>query len=405
MAALLLAGLLRVVLQFDSYHPGDMDRLVAIADELLGSTPLAYYHNHFADRWVYNHLAFFPLLMAPLVDLFNLVLHINTAWAAKLLIGAAELGVGVVLYQAAGRDRRAWGVAAAAGWLLAPWAIGGDHPVPAAVLFTLLALCNTRRGWLCGLLLAFGIGTRNEVLFFALPLAVHFAAERRWRDLVAYSAVTAVGMSLMILPFLIYDPIAFDYGVRGQLQRDAGDLISTFSAALLPWLNSGQAIFLQNNPTLLAVGVNLVLSLLAFRDRNLTRVVLVVALGYLITLPLVHERYMLFSYGLALFYVARRGHPGVAVAAILMMYGVGRYQDFLVLGLFGSLLAASVLRPRDASLAGAPETSPVHRDLPRPRRNHRWYRRGRRHHTDPPRQQRTIRSPPSGGYLASGPLR
>ncbi len=119
------------------------------------------------------------------------MLRVPTVWAVKLLLAVADMAIAVLLYsQARGRWRRVWGLVLAAMWMLAPWVVtGDDHPIAMATLFALLALATVERGWLSGFLLALGVATRLEVVFFVLPLILHFCFRRRENNRVTAQAV------------------------------------------------------------------------------------------------------------------------------------------------------------------------------------------------------------------------
>jgi hypothetical protein len=241
-------------------------------------------------------------------------------------------------------------------WVLAPWVVGGDdHPIAMATAFVLLALTVVQRSWLAGLLLALGMATRNEVAFLALPMALHILSTRGLRPATAFVAVFGTTLALVTVPFVLYDPGAMDYALRRQLQRDASDLTSMLSALLIPRLSAGAGVFLQQNPSLLAIAVNALISLMALRDRRMDRLALIVLLGYLLTLPLVYDRYFLPTYAMGLFYAARYANPLVGVMVLVMVWPGTGYGTYALLALLGVLAFSAFFRQRSE-----------HRETPRP---------------------------------------
>ncbi|HEX9015489.1 MAG TPA: hypothetical protein VF960_05725 [Chloroflexota bacterium] len=331
----------------DSFHGGDMDVMLSLTYNLLGWPPVHYYHSYVSQAWVYNHFPFFPIVLAPFYWLFENVLHLPTPWAAKLLIGAADVAIAVLLYRTAGRRRHSWlGMAAAGLWMLAPWVIGGDdHPISFAILFGLLALASLDRPSLCGLALALGIASRNEVAFLALPVVVHFVARRPLAQSATFEGTFGTVLAVIVLPFALFDPGAMVYALVGQLQRDASTVQSMLFLALAPHLPPAATNFLRYNPSLPAMAAAGLISLAALREGRVERVVLLVALVYLVTLPLLYERYFLFLLVLALYYAVRYSNPIVAVAGALVAWPEFPYAPQLLLATALVLGAAILLRP------------------------------------------------------------
>ena len=337
------------------YAYGDMDVMLSITYNILGWPPVAYYHNYVTQTWIYNHLPLFPIMLAPLYWLSEHVLHLSTAWAAKLLIGVADWVIAVVLYWQAGTGWwRVWGLVLAAMWMLTPLAVqGDDHPIPVAIAFALLGMATVERPWLSGLMFALGMATRSEVAFLALPVVVHFVTKRPLAQSVAFLGTFGTTVALIGLPFVLFDPAAMDYAMRRQLQRDAAGQLSMLSSALFPYLDQKTATFLRDNSSLMAVPFNLLLGLLAMRDRRVPRVVLVVALGYLLTLPILLDRYTLFAYAAGLFYAARYANPVVAGVVLVAEWPGFPYTWPLLIGLLVVMSILALLRQgRDA----VPET-------------------------------------------------
>ena len=329
------------------YAYGDMDVMLSITYNVLRWPPVTYYQNYMAQTWVYNHLPLFPIMLAPFYWVFENVLHIPTVWAAKLLFGLADMAISVLLYrQARGKWRRAWGLTLAAMWMLAPWVVAGDdHPIAVAALFAMLAVATVRRGWLSGLLLALGVATRLEIAFFALPLILYYWRHRGFRSTVGFLAVLGTTLGLIAMPFVLYSPAAMGYALMGQLQRDASSEMSLLTAFLAPRLGEGIGTMFQRNPTVIALGLNLLISLVALRDRRIGRVVVLASLMYILTLPILFDRYMLFSYGVILLYAAQYANPIIAVAAALMLWPATPFQTYLPPVLLAVLVILALAKP------------------------------------------------------------
>ena len=328
-------------------HPGDTDVILSITYHMLIWPYFNYYHLYQPQNWVYNHLPVFPAMVAPFYWLFENVLDVPKELSVKVITWAADLAVGVILYrQSRGGWRSMWGLLTAGVWLLMPEVIqADDHGISPAVAFALAGFANLHNGWLCGLLLALGVGTRSEIAFLALPVAFHFLRWRRPSERTSFLLAFGLAMAVILLPPLLYDPSALDYAMRRQLQRDAANQMSTLLLLAMPYLGEQATAFLRQNPSVLAVALTAMLSLLALRDRRVLRVLLAVAAGYLLTLPVVQGRYMLFAFGAGLFYAARYLDPLVLAAAMAMTWPRTpyMYQSWAVLLLLPGLL--SILRP------------------------------------------------------------
>lgn len=344
--ALLAAGIAQRLASLDSYHPGDTTVMLRVTDALLSGRFLDYYRHHAIDQWIYNHLPLFPTAIAPLYWLLE-QLQLDHAWAVKMAIGLADLIIAVLIYWRAGdRLGRLWGLAIAAVWLLPVWVVGGDdHPIAVAVALALLGLANLHRSWLAGLLFGLGVATRTEVVFLATPVVVHFLSKRSRRDAVRFVGLLGLVIGVIALPFIVYDFPSFDYALRRQLQRDAADLVSIAASQILPHLRAEVATAIQENPSLQALAFNAALALLAVRDRRIERVVAVAAVGYLLTLPLVHERYMLFAYAVLLYYAAKFRNPLVPVGAVYLLWLDAGYGTRALFATFAGLALTSLAYP------------------------------------------------------------
>lgn len=318
LVVILAVGIVQRVVVINEFHSGDMNDTLNVARSTLTWTPWGYFHYYRPQPSVYAHLPLFPMLIAPFSWFFETVTTWPTPWAAKLISTLADVATAALIYhQAKNRWKGNWGLILAAAWFLSPVVVSSDdHAVGLATAFTIVAFATLERGWLCGLMIGLGAATRNEVVFLALPLIVHFVSRRDLREKVAFLGAFLTVIAVVGLPFVLTDPEAIDYAMRRQSLRQAAVELSTLLRYLQPHLSAGITLAIQQNPTLLTAAVTFPASLLAVRDSRVTRVVLVVALAYLLALPVLHPRYTVFAYAVGLFYAARYGSPLVAVAIV-----------------------------------------------------------------------------------------
>ena len=358
-ALILIAGIKVRLDTISIYHQGDMSDMLAATYSLLTWPPTDYYHNYAAMPWVYNHLLVFPMILAPFYWLFENVLMLPTAWAAKLLGGVGDLVIAILLYrQAGGRWPRLWGTLLAGAWLLAPWVIpAGDHPISVAAAFALLSLATIKRAWLSGIFLALGIATRSEIVFIAAPIALHFLSKRGLAEFMRFSAFCAGLLALIAIPFAVYDLAAMDYALRTQIQRDASDYVSVVSSLLLPHVDLQTSMLLQENTSFLAIGLSLLTALLAIRDGRVARVVLASAIAYLLTLPLPFDRYMVIMYAVGLYYAAAYSSPVIAATTVVSVWLGGVLGMYPLILTYLGLVLSSLLRPENGPVPRAAQAA------------------------------------------------
>ncbi|HEX2988817.1 MAG TPA: glycosyltransferase 87 family protein [Chloroflexota bacterium] len=312
----MLAGFaVRLTVIWDA-HPGDMSDTLSVAYSILSWPPFGYYHSYRPQTSVYAHLPLYPVLIAPFYWVFENIAKLPTMWVAKLISAVADLVVAVMIYrQAKGHWRQLWGTVLSAAYLLSPLVISSDdHAVPTAAAFTIAAFASLERPWLCGLMIALASATRNEAAFFGLPLVIHFLFRRQVQEWVVFLGVYLTTLVAFALPFVLTDPEAIDYAMRRQSLRQAAPEVSSLLTVLQPHLSQEFYTLLQKNPLLLTLVGTLSGALLAVRDRRVMRVALVVGTVYVMTLPVLHPRYLVFIYGGGLFYAARYGNPLIALA-------------------------------------------------------------------------------------------
>lgn len=322
LVAILAVGMVQRWEVVDLFHPGDMNDTLSVVYTLLRWPPFGYYHDYRPQTHVYAHLPVFPMMIAPFYWFFENVAKLPTPWAAKLISALADMAAAVLICsQARARWKGGWGLILAAAWLLSPRVVeSDDHAVGTAAAFSIAALASLQRPWQCGILMGLGAATRNEAAFLALPLIVHFTARRELRESVAFLGAFSTTLGVEGMPFLLTDPEAMDYAMRQQPHRQASGQLSILLAFLQPCLPAGLASVLQQNPSLLAIAVTMLSSLLAMRDGRVARVVLVVALAFILALPVLHPRYTILAYAGALFYAARHGNPLVVVAIVAAIW-------------------------------------------------------------------------------------
>ncbi len=336
------AGAAMRVADLESYHGGDMGVMLSVTFASLQWPPFGYYHAYRPQPWIYNHFPLFPFLLGPTYWVFENLLHWPTFWAAKLQAGLGDLLVAALIYAGAqGRWRKEWGAALAAAWFLAPWVItADDHAMGLAAAFTVAAVATLQCGWLAGTMLALGLATRNEVAFFVAPLALYFLSQRRLADNVAFFGAFVTILALIVGPFILTDPEAIDYALRKHTENIGATDVSSLLTMLQPYLDTGIAALLRQKQEIVAFSFNFLLALIALRDPRPERVLIVVAAGYILTLPVIHQRYIVFLCSLGLLYAARHRDPLIAALILIatwpgMMYS---HQALLLLMAVPALL-------------------------------------------------------------------
>ena len=355
LAAILMVGIVQRWVILYEYHPGDMNDLLSVAHSILSWTPWGYYHYYRPQTYIFAHLPLLPMLVAPLYWFFDGVAKLPTFMAVKLISAVADVATAILIYsQARGRWKGSWGLILAGAWMLSPLvASSDDRPVCVAAAFTIAAFSSLRRPWLCGIMIALGVATRTEVAFLALPLIIHFTTKRELREKVVFLGAFLTTLAVVALPFVLTDPEAIDFAMRRQGNRQASGEMSTLLLLLQTHLTGGFASVLQQNPSLFPAAVTLTASLLAFRDSRVVRVALVVSLAYIMTIPVLHPHYTVFSYAAGIFYAAFYSNPLVAVAIVAATWPAGMWGPILQPVLAVGLAVLGLLRldrPRKAGV-------------------------------------------------------
>jgi hypothetical protein len=346
LVAILALGIVQRWQILYDYHPGDMNDLLSVVYTILSGPPFRYYHDYSPQTYIFAHLPLMPIAVAPFYWLFENVAKLPTFMAVKLVSTVGDMVVATIIYsQAKGRWKGSWGLILAATWMISPLvASNDDRPVGMAAAFAVAAFAVRRKPLLCGVLIALGAATRTEVGLLALPLIVHFLTKRELREKVVFLGAFVTTLGVVALPFVLTDPEAIDFALRRQGQRQASGQASMLLLFLQTQLSGGVGSWLQQNPSFFPLLVTLGTALLALRDRRVMRVGLVVALGYILTIPVLHDHYTVFFYAVGLLYAASYGNPLIAIA-IVMAAGWGPINPSLVqIALVVAMAVFSLLR-------------------------------------------------------------
>ncbi|MGH2370136.1 MAG: hypothetical protein ACRDI2_18325, partial [Chloroflexota bacterium] len=323
---ILAAGLALRLPYLHHGHWGDILGVSRFATTLV--TPgrwLDAYHNGFIHAYPYAHPPFGPILFAP----FNwLALTLGQPYtpAYHLLIYAFEAAAAVFLYLLARGFRGAPTTPAlvAGFWFLAPltllWLPARDAPpdthfTSVASAFVLAALWRKAHSTQAGALFGLALATRTESAFLALPWMLHYA-RTSWRDAAVFAAVTGAVCGGIVLPFMVRDPVAFDWALRGHIM----ERLSQETPLLWRWLEADGTemgrrvveVVRPRNSLVMALGI-LGATILFRRDPWLERYLLLVGLTHILLMPVFHTRYGLYVLALGLAYVARAGAPHLLV--------------------------------------------------------------------------------------------
>ena len=318
LVAILILGIVQRWYGKNDYDPHDMNDTLSVVYTILSWPPFRYYHDYSPQTYIFAHLPLFPILAAPFYWLFENVANLPKAWAMMLISAVADLGAAVLIYrQAGGRWKGALGLILAAAWLLSPVVAGSDdHPVGMAAAFTIAALASLERGWLCGAMLALGIASRTEAAFIALPVIAHFLMKRELRQKTLFLGAFMTTLGMVGMPFLLTDPGALLFAMFLQGKRQATGEIATLFWLMQPYLAAVPDFVHRQSAPFPATVSTLLATLLVLRDRRVARVAVVVALAYLLTIPVLHARYIVVFYAVGLYYAARYGDLLVAIATV-----------------------------------------------------------------------------------------
>jgi hypothetical protein len=312
LVAMLLVFALAASLRFkriDESLTLDIKHFIEIAEMLFTSRNFDYYAAVNGHEFTYAHLPLFPYLLAPVLGVFRAV-GLEDLHAIKVIAYAADFGAALCLYFLVRRHglARPAALAVMTMWLFSPRVIeasvGQAHVVSLAVMFMFLALLWEKTGWQAGLFWALAIVTRTEFIFLAGAAALFYARHRR-DQLPAFLLGGAAVFGVIVLPFIIRDFDALRWAVYGHL-GERGDGLPLFRAVFRvlgqpfpEFLTGPNDWFIR-----LAVPVAVVVTLF---ERDYHRALLKVAAVFVLSLMVVHSRYLLMPFALAAVFATRPG--------------------------------------------------------------------------------------------------
>ena len=312
----LLAALLIFVLaaslrfkRIDESLTLDIKHFIEFAEMLFTGRNFDYYSIVNGHEFTYAHLPLFPYLLAPVLAVFRAV-GLEDLHAVKVIAYTADFGAATCLYFLVRRHglARHAALAVMTMWLFSPRVIeasvGQAHVVSLAVLFMFLALLREKSGWQAGLFWALAIATRTEFIFLA-GVAAFFYARHRRDQLPALLLGGAAVFGLIVLPFIIRDFDALRWAVYGHLS-ERGDGLPLFRA-FFQLLGQPFPDFLAGpNDWFLRLAVPAAVLLTLF-DRDYHRALLKVSAVFVLSLMVVHSRYLVMPFALAAVFATRPG--------------------------------------------------------------------------------------------------
>ena len=362
---LLLAGLALRMRQL-LHEGGDVEHFYFYASTVFTKIHFLYYHLTGHLPWPQDQLATFHLIMAPLwraafhfdwpqilsikiptytADVLStLVVYVLALQAQRRFFGEAA---GAETRDAGGGGMwslRQWGqliaLVAAAIWYLQPWLLTAtidnaqSHAV--ALLFFVLAVARWEKPWLAGIFLALAASTRLE---FGIAGIVAFFWYLRWRGLrdAGFYALTSLGLlGVIAVPYALADFTAFRWALGGHL-LDRGEplllvqeLYRAFGATAPAWLDT-----LDNRYVGLA---NALFAILVMFDPSHRRALAKAGLFYILTLPVIHDRYLLF--GLAALFLFALPQRRLAFLIIGLLWITAVHSHLWLLGTFFAVFVA-----------------------------------------------------------------
>ena len=384
-AVLLVAGLalrLRYVLS----EGGDVQHFYFYASMVFTKIHFLYYHVARDLPWPLDQLATFNLIMAPL---WRAAYHFD--WpqilSIKIPTYTADVLSTIVVYAlalqahrhfsgggAGGADSESDGesllsvsrlgltvaLVAAAVWYLHPWLLTAtidnaqSHAV--ALLFFVLAVVRWEKPWLAGIFLALAASTRLE---FGIAGIVAFFWYLRWRGVqdAGLYALTSLGLlGLIAVPYAAVDFAAFRWALGGHL-LDRGEplllvqeIYETFGASAPAWLNA-----LDNRYVGLA---NALFAILVMFDPSHRRALAKAGLFYILMLPVIHVRYLLFGWA-ALFLFALPHHRRLLYLVPGLLWVNSDIPRLWLLGTFLAVFVALFFTREPCTESAADESSAV----------------------------------------------
>ena len=329
LALLLLAGLaLRVR---DILLEGeDVEHFYVFAGTVFTELHFLFYHLGQGVNWTHNQLAAFILIIAPLwraaytLDwpqilaikiptytadvLSTIVVYVLALQAYRRVAGGAaggassgSAGSGPGSVPLAGLSLA---LLAAAVWYLHPWLLTAtiysaqSHAV--ALLFFALAVARWEKPWLVGIFLALAASTRLDFGIFGIVAFCWYLRWRGWHDAGRY-AFTSLGLlALIAVPYAAADFTAFRWALGGQLLELgeplllAKEVFRAFGATAPAWLDTFDNGYVGPANALFAI--------LVMFDPSHRRALAKAGIFYILTLPVLHPRYLLFGWAALLLF-------------------------------------------------------------------------------------------------------
>ena len=352
---------------------GDVEHFYFYASTVFTNIHFLYYHLTRDLPWPLDQLATFNLIMAPL---WRAAYHFD--WpqilSIKIPTYTADVLSTIVVYALVLQAQRHFsgGVAgdadsesdgeaslsaprlgllvalvAAAVWYLHPWLLTAtidnaqSHAV--ALLFFVLAVARWEKPWLAGIFLALAASTRLE---FGIAGIVAFFWYLRWRGVqdAGLYALTSLGLlGLIAVPYAAVDLSAFRWALGGHL-LDRGEplllvqeIYESFGASAPAWLNA-----LDNRYVGLA---NALFAILVMFDPSHRRALAKAGLFYILTLPVIHVRYLLFGWA-ALFLFALPYHRRLLYLVPALLWVTAEIPRLWLLGTFLVRVRGAVFHQR-----------------------------------------------------------
>lgn len=309
--AMVLVSVLAASLRFkriDESLTLDIEHFIEFAEMLFTGRHFDYYALVNGHEFTYAHLPLFPYLLAPVLAVFRAG-GLEDLYAIKAIAYAADFGAAFCLYLLVRRHglARPAALAVMTMWLFSPRVIeasvGQAHVVSLAVLFMFLALLREKSGWQAGLFWALAIATRTEFIFLAASAALFYGRHRRDQFPALLLGGGAV-FALIVLPYVIRDFEALRWAVYGHL-GGRGDGLPLFRA-FFGVLGQPFPEFLTGpNDWFIRLAVPAAVLLTLF-DRDYHRALLKVAVVFVLSLMVVHSRYLLMPFALAAVFATRR---------------------------------------------------------------------------------------------------
>ena len=322
--AVLAVALRMRVLEAQNHILYDLQHFYRFAETLFTSDHLNYYASVVTQPFTYAHLPLFPLLLAPVLRLYD-AFGWEPVLAIKTLVYTFDLATALLLFVLARRNRLpAAGALLIAGlWLLSPWvleagAVNG-HVTSVGAFFLVAALLRFRVPWQAGVLLALAVTARSEFVIAALALAGVFA--RRGAGAAAgYVGGFGVVAGLIVGPFLLVDRYALYWAVVGHLQG-RGDGLPVVRA----FVETATGTFpdaLSGPQTWVMPGVLLGAFAIGWFVSEPAAAVFKATILYVLALTVVHNRYFVLPVAAGLAYAARPGIWGWPLVVYLVEHYV-----------------------------------------------------------------------------------